>query len=322
MNLVTGSKTLKNVRRVWSFLGLKGFMAASANEARMKWIRLTGRRYFRRKIYDYEMHLNVRDPGISRTLTLFGFRELEHRKILKWLLRPGMTVLDIGANLGYYTIMMARWVAPGRVIAIEPAAQNVGLLKKNIAVNKLTNVDVISAAISDRSGNRNFYLSTMSNLNTFHPAGSAHSHLTGQVVPVQTLTIAQIMEGHGQLDLIRMDVEGHEVEIIRSLLPDIMAKRMAPMILFEIHRKRYGKDHDMEPVLKGLFDCGYVVPYVGSSNEQGTRIIEQRGYKGIFTIKTDFMIRTIFENIKPKDAIDFICYTGGVRTTLLAPRSM
>lgn len=94
---------------------------AGLNLARASLHRAMGRRYLEKRIYDYRMRLDLSDRGISRTLLLFGRRELEHKVMLERVLRPGMTVLDIGANIGYYALMELRLIGPGgTLVAVEP----------------------------------------------------------------------------------------------------------------------------------------------------------------------------------------------------------
>lgn len=276
-------------------------------------------RYIKKKIYDYEMYLDMHDPGISRTLLLFGKRELEHKIILQNVLKPDMRVLDIGANIGYYAIMESKLVGPnGKVIAVEPSPNNISLLKRNLNLNNCHNVDVYEAAISDVNDEREFFIANSSNLNTFHNTGSGIHDLTGETIKVKTKTVIEMMKTTGTVDLIRMDVEGHEVEVIRGMLPAIQNGEIAPMIIFETHITRYNEDHDMKKILQELFNCGYRVQYLASNAESGTERIRKKGYNGSNPIKTDFVHRVIFENIKPDDAIDLICYIGGARTVLLS----
>ena len=124
---------------------------------------------------------------------------------------------------------------------------------------------------------------------------------------------------HGAPDLIRMDVEGHEVEVIRGMLEAIRAGEMKPTIIFETHLSRYSEEHDMAAVLQDLFACGYTVARAASSWQKGTETVRERGYAGSAPIATDGVERVIFENIRNEDAIDFICHTGGLRTVVLAP---
>jgi len=134
---------------------------------------------------------------------------------------------------------------------------------------------------------------------------------------VKTLTVPELMAGNPP-DLIRMDVEGHEVEVIDGLLPAVEAGEMAPMILFETHLSRYGADHDMAATLQRAFDLGYRVRLAASSSASGTERVRRRGYRGGEPIRTDDVERVIFEEIGEPDALDLICREGGLRTVLLA----
>lgn len=287
-----------------------------ANLAKRFW----RRRFLERRVNNYRLLLDLQDKGISRTLLLFGTREREHKYILEKAIRPGMRVFDIGANIGYYAIMeLGLLGSSGELVAIEPSLSNVALLKKNLALNGYGNVPIIEAAVSDQKGERLFHLSRESNLNTFHNVGSGLSHLSGEQVKVVTLSVPDVAATFGVPDLIRMDVEGHEVEVINGMLSSIQRGIMAPTIVFETHLSRYSEQHDMARVMTELFDCGYSTRYLASSYERGTRLIEARGYSGSDPISTDGVKRVIFENIKSKDAIDFVCKVGGARTVLLSP---
>lgn len=282
---------------------------------------LLGKRFVIRKVNDYKMYLDNNDPGISRSLILFGTRELDHKIMLEKVLKKGMQVLDIGANIGYYVMMEHALIGKeGKVVAIEPSASNIELLKKNLELNGYDKVTVLSGAVSDESGEKEFFLAKHSNLNTFHPDSSASEFMSGESVKVKSYTVPELVAEHGAPDLIRMDVEGHEVNVINGMIDDIVAGKYRPMICFETHPSSYSKEHDIVPLLEKLFENGYEVPYLSSSWARGTKIINDRGYKGCDPIKTDGLTRVIYENVTHKDAIDFIAGVGCARTILLAPK--
>ena len=279
-----------------------------------------GHRFVERRVHDYRLLLDLDDRGISRSLLLFGTREVDHKIILERVVEPGMTVFDIGANIGYYVLMELGLIGgAGCLVAVEPSPANVELLKRNLALNNYREIAVIESAVSDQPGSKLFHLSHESNLNTFHDVGSGVNHLSGEQITVRTVTVPDLAAEFGPPDLIRMDVEGHEVEVIGGMLDAIRDGAMAPMILFETHLSRYSDDHDMAAVVAALFALGYTTRYLASSYQRGTTIIEARGYHGSDPIPTDGVERVIFENIADNDAIDFICRTGGARTVLLAP---
>jgi len=281
--------------------------------------RLLGKRFVERRIYDYRMLLDLDDRGISRTLLLFGERELEHKIMLERVLRPGMTVLDIGANIGYYPLMELRLVQPGgTLIAIEPSPSNVALLKRNLALNGYNDIEIHEMAVSNETAKRKFYISEMSNLNTFHDTGTGSLHLNGAAIDVATTTVPAVMRGR-RPDLIRMDVEGHEVEVLEGLLPAIKDGAMAPMVIFETHLSRYSAEHDIGRPLREMFAHGYKVSLAGSSSYRGTKMVMDRGCEPLLRLRSDGDDRAIFENLSPEHVLDMITRTGGLRTVLLAP---
>lgn len=281
--------------------------------------KLLGRRFLSRKVHGYRMLLDTQDAGLSRSLMLFRTREVDHKIMLERIVRPGMTIYDIGGNIGYYPLMeLGLLGGTGKMVIVEPSPENVELLQRNLALNGYTDVPVLQAAVSDVAGNRDFHLSAQSNLGTFHPIGSGSETLTGKVLPVETLTVPMLAKRFGPPDLIRMDVEGHEVEVLRGMLADIKAGSYAPMIIFETHLTRYGPEHDMADALRRMFALGYKVPLVASSTDESAKRLIEYGYEPGMRIATDGIHRTLFEDIRTDDAIRIITKTGGCRTIVLS----
>jgi FkbM family methyltransferase len=282
--------------------------------------RMFGQRYLTRRIHSYRMTIDADDAGISRSLLLFGTREVDHKVMLEKIVRPGMCIFDIGGNIGYYPLMeLALLKGSGALIAVEPSPSNVALLKRNLRLNGYDDVPVIEAAVSSKSGKRAFYLSEQSNLGTFHPNGSAANTLTGGSIEVETVTVPMLAKKYGKPDLMRMDVEGHEVEILNGMLDGAKTDNYAPIVIFETHLSRYGPHNDMARALRNLIDFGYAVSLVSSSSDHGTENIKKLGYKSGERIRTDDVYRTLFADLRADDAIDLICRTGGIRTVILSP---
>jgi len=280
---------------------------------------LLRRKYVIRKIHTYKMYLDTSDMGLCRSLILFGTREVDHKILLENIAKPGMTVLDIGANIGYYALMEKELIGnSGKLITVEPSPKNIKIFRKNLDLNNISDINIIEGAISDKSEKKTFHLADQGNLNTFHATGTGLKHLTGEVVEVNSYTVPEILQGGSDLDLIRMDVEGHEVEVLNGMLEKVKSGELKPKIIFETHLTRYGANHDMSSTLRNYFNAGYRVQYIASSWQKGSEIIESRGYKGSAPIATDGVYRKIFENISNDDAIDFICNVGGARTVVVA----
>ena len=119
------------------------------------------------------------------------------------------------------------------------------------------------------------------------------------------------------VNLIRMDVEGHEVKILDGLIRDYKKVILLPIIIFETHLSRYNDENNMSRTLTNLFSLGYKIKIAGTSGIRGTKTLQSMGYKAIKEIKSDDEIRVVVENIKNEDAIKLITKTGGLRTVAL-----
>ena len=283
------------------------------------------KRYFLKRIYNYKLWLDLNDKGISRSLILFGKRENDQKYIIENVLKESMKVFDIGANIGYYVLLQNNKIGKkGKVIAIEPSPNNIKLLKKNISVNNLAKgkVTIIEGAVSNFNGNKKFYLSNQSNLHTFHKNGSANRFLTGSTINVKVFRLSKIIKENYCPDFIRMDIEGHEVEILKSIYEDLQKKKYAPPIIcFEPHISSYNKNHDLKPILKKLFQINYFTDYLSSNSADGTKRIKSLNKKYLEekVVNSDGEVRSIFRDIKNEDTIKILTKIGGARTVLLRP---
>ena len=271
-------------------------------------------RYVVRKIHNYKMELDLYDNGISRTLIFFGARELDHKLILERELKEGMTLLDLGANIGYYVIMESRLIGEsGFIYALEPHPSNVSLLKNNIQLNNMDNrVEVHQMGGSNKTGIEKLFVSAKSNLHSF----VADKNNSGELVEVPTTTIPDFCKERKKIDFIRMDIEGYEVEVLEGLLPALEDDDFRPSILFEIHRAKYTDTHTIKPSLEAMFEKGYHAKII-VSNEGPTAKFSEYGYKADIIFPTDGWMRGLYYNISNEDAINFLCDIGGVRAVFL-----
>lgn len=150
---------------------------------------------------------------IQRMMFL-GCLELKETRLLRRWLRPGMTIFDVGANVGYYTALTASLVGPrGRVVAIEPSAAYEKLAEW-VRNNQLAYVSPFRIGLSDRAGYLPIYLGDESN---YTPTMVAHGGLTPfDTVPVCTLDDLAERVGIDHIDFLKIDVEGHEPAVFRG----------------------------------------------------------------------------------------------------------
>jgi FkbM family methyltransferase len=152
--------------------------------------------------------------------------EKETAFVARWL-RPGMTCIDIGANLGVYSLPIARLVGPeGQVFAYEPAAETCRLLAISKAKNGADNLHIIAAALSDGERLGHLVLATSSELNTLDGSGP------GESVQITSLDAEEKTRNWGGIDFIKIDAEGEEERILAGA-GSFFAKQ-SPLVMFEV----------------------------------------------------------------------------------------
>lgn len=151
-------------------------------------------------------------------------------ELIPWLkqLRPGQTVIDIGANIGVFSLRASRIVGPkGRVISFEPISQSCAVLRKNAELNHCKNMVIIEKALGDTAGT--IKIRTSGHLSSASIMNSDFVHET----EVGLTTLDQEIKRLGlcSVDTIKMDIEGAEPLAIRGMGSVISTYH--PMILFE-----------------------------------------------------------------------------------------
>ena len=281
----------------------------------------------KKKIFNFEMYLDPKDRGISRTLLLFGNRELDHKIILETVLKKDMKIFDIGANIGYYVLMQSKLIGKkGKILAVEPVRKNMKLLKKNLELNKNNITRTIQVAVTNKkkfkkfNGSEIFYTTSHSNIGRLD---NKIKNDKNKKFITSTLYLERLIKDNFNPDLIRMDIEGSEVDILNDLT-DIKLKKY-PTICFETHISQYllrNKNNNlpkMDKTLRKMFKIGYRVRFASTSYELGSKKLKKLGYKPFYkNIKTDDVNREIYMNLKNKDALKLICYEGGLRTILMS----
>lgn len=154
---------------------------------------------------------------------------VEQSLILKCL-SLGAVFYDVGANAGFYAIIGARAIGEaGRVYAFEPMPTLVDRIHENATLNKLTNLEVVQAAVADVDDSVDFgAMGPLSMWNSISAAGSNVEKMT-----VQSIRLDTFSQQHRPPNLILIDIEGDEIRALQGALQTISKYR--PIIMVEVH---------------------------------------------------------------------------------------
>jgi FkbM family methyltransferase len=175
--------------------------------------RLAADRY---EIYRVEgglIYLNLHESAAMVQRAMSAYEPAKHALIRRHL-RPGMTFIDVGANKGDFTLLAARLAGnSGTVISIEPAPENHSILQRSIELNDYTNIRVLQVALSDRDGTANLQIGSTSGSHTLSPEFNG---LRMVAVPTRTLDGVVAEQQLGSVNMIKIDVQGLELAVLRS----------------------------------------------------------------------------------------------------------
>ena len=147
--------------------------------------------------------------GVGQLLAFEGVYEQTQTELVKSIVKSGMNVIDVGANIGYYTLLLSSLVKNGKVWAIEPESSNLAELKYNIALNNFSNVSILEIAAGNENKLVDFYISGIS--------PGRHSTVTsrddgGYVVKVPMKRLDDII--HVRIDFVKTDTEGRDIDVM------------------------------------------------------------------------------------------------------------
>jgi FkbM family methyltransferase len=176
------------------------------------------------------LRIDATGTGLSFLLGTWGPDE---QKLLATHLRSGGVFYDLGAHIGFFSLLAARLVGPtGHVVAFEPSPLNAAQLERNIDLNGFTNVTLVEAAVSSEAGFAQF--DPAHDRVAARLAGHGES-ARGALVSVRTISIDgwRTETGFPHPALMKIDVEGAEIAALRGAHGVIRASR--PSLLVEVH---------------------------------------------------------------------------------------
>jgi len=205
------------------------------------------------------LKVRVHADGMYTRLFLFGEYEPANSEIYRKLVRPGDLVFDIGANFGWYTGLLARQVGPrGKVHAFEPLPTVAALTRETIAMNGLEAiVELTNEGVGSESGTFTVY--TFKDLPHGHASATdlGRADAMPHLCHITTLDEYVATRRMPQINFIKVDVEGHELEVFKGATRTLSATE-APIVSFEINRRCLDNRGIAPTAVSGLLrNCGY-----------------------------------------------------------------
>lgn len=216
------------------------------------------------------------DPFWFRLELLTNRHELETTTQVQQMIKPGMTILDIGAHVGYYARLFAELTGEtGRVIAFEPHPRTHEVLKQN--VSKLNNVTTLQMAVAEQEGTAELYDYLMmsasgslhydeslvdlqrAQIGEFDIAPRQSTEFEMQKFSVKTIPIDKCLKDMGieQVDFVKMDIEGAEMGALRSMKQTITNSPKLALIMEYNPQALQAFDYDPIQALNEVLDMGF-----------------------------------------------------------------
>ncbi len=222
-----------------------------------------------REIEGSKMYLDPRAKGPMRE-AFRGFirssgKEKLTTQIFERVVRDGETVVDIGANVGYFTLLAARLVGKkGKVYAFEPEPRNFEVVLKNIALNGYDNVVPNQKAVSNKPGMVKLYLSKTDvgahTLREYHDHFQFDKSQFGEFIEVEAVTLDGFFKGKEHpIDIVKMDCEGSEMAVLLGM-DKVIRNNPALKMFIEFYPAAITEmGYSPEEFVRKLFDYGFSI---------------------------------------------------------------
>lgn len=203
--------------------------------------------------------------GIAKLLGIKGSYEEETTKLFSEILKEGMTVLDLGANIGYYSLLIGKQIGEkGKVFAFEPWHESFSILQKNIEVNGFKNIIPVAKAVSNKCGRQKLFLS---NDPLEHHLGRESG---SKFIETDVTTVDEfVREQNISVDLVKIDVEGTEMHVLEGMAETISNNPHIKIITEFVPEHLEQNNCSPSAFLRKLFSYGFKLYVI--NDEKHTR---------------------------------------------------
>ena len=237
-------------------------------------------------------------------------REPCFMRVIDEEVEPGMVVAEVGANVGYQTLRIARNMANrGHIYAAEPDIRNYELLEWTIQQNGLGDMVTLSdVAVCDHVGNTEFHVAKKAtNLNSIRRTKNAKKPKT-----VACTTLSAFTPEDAPANFVKMDIEGAEVDVLRGFYDRASTEKFPCKILFETHPKAYTEGFSLADELERYFKLGFYPKYLISATTKRPAIFAKYGYEP-HSMSPKKIRRAIYAGVAPEHAIEMAAFENPER---------
>jgi len=198
-------------------------------------------------------------------------KDFHEIRFLESKIKKGDNVIDIGANIGLYTVLFSKWVGiSGKVYAIEPAPDNCELIKKTLEFNKIKNVELIQKAASDNDEK------ALLDVSVDCTGYSLTNTKTSKQIEIQCIKLDSYFSDK-KIDFVKIDAEGQELNVLKGMR-HLLEKEVKLMLEFD--PDTHSDTNDPKETLELLESFGYGFTDIGR-----TGIIKQISKQELLTRK-------------------------------------
>jgi FkbM family methyltransferase len=227
-----------------------------------------------RVLGSYKLYLDTRDTGFGSHVMLDGYWEMWLTIFFARHLQPGMTVIDVGANFGYYTLLFGALVgSAGRVYAVEPNPEAVGKLRRSVDLNGLASrTTIVAAAAGAADGGEVTLFAPHGEPKNGAIIGSAAAIPPdlGTIYTVPQVTLDRATAADPRIDFVKIDAEGAEEAVIAGMIRTL--RRDRPKLILEFNAARYRDARRFVEQLQTIYSR---VRYIDFSAEAITAPLEE-----------------------------------------------
>ncbi len=179
----------------------------------------------------YKLFIDKSDTVVSESLINHGVWEPDILHLFQKYIRPGNTIVEIGAHIGDFTLSASQAVGPkGKVFAFEPSSHNLSFLRKSLSENRIQNVTLIPKAVSNKSGQINLYLSkdNQGDHRTYNFSTQSATET------VKTVSLNDYFTSLPTIHFLKIDIQGSEFQALLGM-SKLLQKRKIKILVSELY---------------------------------------------------------------------------------------